>query len=136
MKNSSINFIKIGVFLILLVYGVFSLIEDLDKTPNIRFANFKTDVVEISKASQKTIYNKLNEIEFDEEFDIETYKYPFDYGQANICITYQEGNILHEWNFDGWIIQYDIYEEFEKRTYYKVDDNNEMFIFLRELPKE
>ena len=88
------------------------------------------------KNQKKTIYSKLNTVKFDKEFDIETYEYPFDYGQANICIIYQEGNVLHEWNFDGWIIQYDIYEDNEKHTYYKVDDNNEIFLFLSEFSNE
>ena len=53
MKNSIINFIKISVFLVLPVYSIFSLMNDFDKTPTIRFAYFKTDVVEISKKSEK-----------------------------------------------------------------------------------
>ena len=134
-KTNTVEFTKNVLLIIMLVICAYFFIKDINKTPEIRLTTNELRVVELSEKAQNEIYNKLNEIKFDENVYITDLEEV--YGGITLQITYQEKDVLYKWEFDGQVIVYTVYpnEPYTEERYYKLDENSEMFAYLTEFKK-
>ena len=107
------------------IYCVCSMVNNLEPTPQIQMIFTITKGVELSDREQKEIYQTLNSIQLEENFDESTR--PFTYNSVWFDITYTEDGILHKWTLNGRVISHIVYHDEGRKMYGKFDDNAEVF---------
>ena len=134
MKGTSkIKKIKLLLLTLLLFFGIVTIIYYIKQPPKLTIFLNGTKVIETTRIQQRKIYTLLNDISYDDNFDLNSNNAPFDYGATYYLISYEENNIIHEWKVYAAYVTYDIYIDNTKSSYGKYEANHDTFIYFGSL---